>query len=101
VSGLAGTLLQARALWFAARPALNWVEMTIGIATGARFLLVAGLSWGKSLQEPNPARFLGALLTYLCGLALVVGLWPKPARATSVAVQNSASLLLRLRHADF
>ena len=61
-------------LWFAARPAPNWIEATIGIATGARFLLVAGLLWGKSLQEPNPARFLGALLTYLCGLALVVGL---------------------------
>jgi len=30
--------------------------------------------WGKSLEKPNPARFLGALLTYLSGLALVVGL---------------------------
>jgi len=61
-------------LWFATRPAPNWIEITIVVATGARFLLVAGLLWGKSLEKPNPARFLGALLTYLCGLALAVGL---------------------------
>jgi hypothetical protein len=61
-------------LWFAARPAPNWIEVTIAIATGARYLLVAGLLWGKSLEKPNPARFLGALLTYLCGLALAIGL---------------------------
>jgi len=61
-------------LWFAARPAPIGFEVTIAIATGARYLLVAGLLWGKSLEKPNPARFLGALLTYLCGLALAIGL---------------------------
>jgi uncharacterized membrane protein YecN with MAPEG domain len=61
-------------LWFAVRTQPGWIEVTIVIATAARFLLVAGLLWGKSLEKPNPARFLGALLTYLCGLALVIGL---------------------------
>lgn len=61
-------------LWFAMRPVPNWIAVTIVVATAARFLLVAGLLWGKSLQEPNPARFLGALLTYLSGLALAIGL---------------------------
>jgi uncharacterized membrane protein YecN with MAPEG domain len=61
-------------LWFAAHPAPTWIMAAIVIATIARFLLVAGLLWGSSLDKPNPARFLGAVLTYLCGIALVVGL---------------------------
>jgi uncharacterized membrane protein YecN with MAPEG domain len=61
-------------LWFATRPAPAWITATIVIATLARFALVAGLLWGKSLNRPNPARFAGALLTYLSGLALAAGL---------------------------
>ena len=61
-------------LWFAVRQRPGWIDVAIVVATAARFLLVAGLLWGKSLEKPNPARFLGALLTYLSGLALVVGL---------------------------
>jgi uncharacterized membrane protein YecN with MAPEG domain len=61
-------------LWFAMRPAPTWIAVTIVIATMSRFLLVIGLLWGGPLDKPNPARFLGALLTYLCGLALVAGL---------------------------
>ena len=61
-------------LWFASRPVPTWIEITIVIATAARYLIVAGLLWGKSLDKPNPARFIGALLTYASGLALVVGL---------------------------
>jgi hypothetical protein len=56
------------------RPAPTWITTAIVIATLARFLLVAGLLWGKSLNRPNPARFAGALFTYLSGLALAVGL---------------------------
>jgi len=62
-------------LWFALRPAPAWIAVTIVVATISRYLLVAGLLWGESLDKPNPARFLGALLTYLCGLALVAGLF--------------------------
>jgi uncharacterized protein len=61
-------------LWFATHPASGWISITIVIATIARFLLVAGLLWGPTLDKPNPARFLGALLTYLCGIALVASL---------------------------
>jgi uncharacterized membrane protein YecN with MAPEG domain len=61
-------------LWFATRPTPTWIEITIVAATLARFLIVAGLLWGKSLDKPNPARFIGAFLTYASGLALVVGL---------------------------
>ncbi|MGV7216485.1 MAPEG family protein [Bradyrhizobium sp. UFLA05-112] len=61
-------------LWFATRPAPGWIIVTIVVATIARFSLAAGLLWGKSLNRPNPARFAGALFTYLCGLALAVGL---------------------------
>ncbi|MCP3463696.1 MULTISPECIES: MAPEG family protein [unclassified Bradyrhizobium] len=61
-------------LWFATRPAPSWIIVTIVVATIARFSLAAGLLWGKSLNRPNPARFAGALFTYLCGLALAVGL---------------------------
>jgi uncharacterized membrane protein YecN with MAPEG domain len=61
-------------LWYAAHPAPLWITVTIVIATAARFALAAGLLWGKSLNRPNPARFAGALFTYLSGLALAAGL---------------------------
>lgn len=61
-------------LWFAMHPGPAWVSIVIVLATIARLLLVAGLLWGPSLDKPNPMRFLGALLTYLTGIALVVRL---------------------------
>ena len=61
-------------LWYATHPGSAWVSIVIVIATIARFLLVAGLLWGASLDKPNAARFLGAVSTYACGLALVVRL---------------------------
>ncbi|MBI5260972.1 MAG: MAPEG family protein [Bradyrhizobium sp.] len=62
-------------LWFATRPIPDWIAATIVVATVARYLLVAGLLWGGRLDRPNPARFLGALLTYICGMVLAVGLF--------------------------
>jgi len=61
-------------LWFATRPAPTWIVAAIIVATAARYLIAAGLLWGKSLDESNPARFLGALLTYIAGVVLVIGL---------------------------
>jgi uncharacterized membrane protein YecN with MAPEG domain len=61
-------------LWFAMHPAPLWVLVTIVLATLARVSLVAGLLWGPSLDQPTPARFVGALLTYATGLALAVRL---------------------------
>lgn len=61
-------------LWYATRPAPTWILVTIVLATVARFLLAGALLFGPSLNRPNPARFAGALFTYLCGLALAAGL---------------------------
>lgn len=41
-------------------------------ATVCRFLLVIGLTAWPSISRPNPARFVGALGTYLTGAALSV-----------------------------
>jgi len=57
-------------LWHGGHTPSTWITATIVVATAARFLLVAGLLGGSALDTPNPARFFGALLTYLCGLAL-------------------------------
>jgi uncharacterized protein len=61
-------------LWFATHPGPAWVSIMIVLATIARLLLAAGLLLGPSLDRPNPMRFLGALLTYFTGIALVVRL---------------------------
>ncbi len=61
-------------LWYATRPAPAWILVTIVLATVARFALAGALLFGPSLNRPNPARFLGALFTYICGLALAAGL---------------------------
>lgn len=61
-------------LWYATRPAPAWILVTIVLATIARFALAGALLFGPSLNRPNPARFLGALFTYICGLALAAGL---------------------------
>jgi uncharacterized membrane protein YecN with MAPEG domain len=61
-------------LWHGAHQPPAWIIATIVVATLARFLLVAGLLWGASLNKANPARFLGALLTYLCGGALAAAM---------------------------
>lgn len=61
-------------LWYATRPAPTWIVAVIVVATVARFALAGALLFGPSLNRPNPARFLGALLTYICGLVLAAGL---------------------------
>ena len=44
------------------------------LATLARVSLAVGLLWGPSLDKPTPARFVGALLTYVTGISLAVRL---------------------------
>ena len=61
-------------LWYATKPAPAWILATIVLATVARFALAGALLFGASLNRPNPARFLGALFTYICGLVLAAGL---------------------------
>jgi len=47
-----------------------WVQHTIIAATVCRVLLVVGMVFVGSMTRPNPVRFVGALGTYLTGLAL-------------------------------
>jgi uncharacterized membrane protein YecN with MAPEG domain len=61
-------------LWFAVHPGPVWVSVAIVLATLARVSLAVGLLWGASLDKPTPARFVGALLTYVTGIALAVRL---------------------------
>lgn len=57
-------------LWHGAHQPPAWIVATIVIATASRIVLVVGLLWISPLDKPNPARFLGAALTYLCGIIL-------------------------------
>jgi uncharacterized membrane protein YecN with MAPEG domain len=44
-------------------------------ATAARCLIVAGLLAWPSMAKPNPARFIGGVGTYACGIALCITLF--------------------------
>ena len=61
-------------LVLASRDPATWVLWCMGIATLGRCLIVAGLLLAKSLDDAHPLRFVGALSTYLGGLALCVAL---------------------------
>lgn len=63
-------------LWLGSHSPATWVVWTMVIATVCRFALVVGLLTCGPLTRPNPVRFLGALGTYLCGVALCVALLP-------------------------
>lgn len=49
-----------------------WVVWTVVAATVCRYLHAAGMIAYETLAKPNPLRFVGALGTYVTGLALVV-----------------------------
>lgn len=49
-----------------------WIVWTFGIVTFARYLIVAGILIPDTMDTPNPMRFVGALVTYLGGFALVI-----------------------------
>jgi uncharacterized membrane protein YecN with MAPEG domain len=55
------------------RPSPTIVGIIVA-ATICRCLLVIGLLAWPTMARPNPARFVGALGTYLCGTALCVAL---------------------------
>jgi uncharacterized membrane protein YecN with MAPEG domain len=50
----------------------TWMIATIVAATAARYLHAAGMVTCQTLAAPHPLRFVGALGTYVTGLALVV-----------------------------
>ncbi len=45
----------------------GWVIWCMILVTFFRYLLVVGIVFPKSMAEPNPMRFIGALGTYLTG----------------------------------
>ena len=59
-------------LFLGSRDPSTWAVWTMGIVTASRYLLAAGLLVGPTLATPHPARFIGALGTYVGGLALCV-----------------------------
>ncbi len=56
------------------RDPATWVLWAIGITTASRYLIAIGLAISPTLATPHPLRFIGALGTYLGGLALCVAL---------------------------
>ncbi len=55
-------------------PQPAWVMWLMVLVTACRYLVVAGLIVPKSMAEPNPVRFIGALGTYVFGLGLVAAM---------------------------
>ena len=50
----------------------TWVMWLMGLAVASRYLIVAGILMSPSLAKPQPLRFIGALGTYLTGIALCI-----------------------------
>jgi len=57
-------------LFLGSREPSAWVLWTMVAATVARYLHAAGMIFPATLAKANPLRFVGALLTYICGLLL-------------------------------
>jgi len=49
-----------------------WVLWVMGIVTACRYSIAIGILMSPTLDKPHPLRFIGALGTYLGGVALVV-----------------------------
>ena len=65
-------MLAVLMLAIAARGCTRWMVWTFIAATLFRYVHAAGMLLSPSLDRPQPLRFIGALGTYLSGLALVV-----------------------------
>ena len=62
-------------LYFGTHDPSRAILTLIVAATACRCLLVIGLLAWPTMADPNPARFVGALGTYLCGAALCLALF--------------------------
>ena len=54
------------------REPATWVLGTMWVAVASRYSLALGLILSPTLEKPHPLRFVGALGTYLAGIALCV-----------------------------
>jgi uncharacterized membrane protein YecN with MAPEG domain len=61
-------------LALASRGAGGWLAWVFAGFTVCRYLHAAGMTTGRSLAEPSPLRFAGALGTYVFGVVLAVAL---------------------------
>jgi uncharacterized membrane protein YecN with MAPEG domain len=66
--------LAALMLYLGSRPIAPWEIWVMVAVTLCRYLLVAGIILSPTLARPHPLRFVGALGTYLGGLALSLAL---------------------------
>ena len=68
-------MLAVLILFLGTQDAAPWLLWTMGIVTAARYLHAVGMLIGPGLDQVQPLRFVGALGTYLGGLALCVGVF--------------------------
>ena len=68
-------MLAVLILFLGSQNPASWVLWVGGIATLSRYLHAAGMLMGPSLDQVQPLRFVGALGTYLGGLALCVAVF--------------------------
>ena len=62
-------------LYHGAHNPAAWIVWTMVAATACRCLFVVGMVAPRTMATPNPARFFGALGTYVTGMALCVALF--------------------------
>ena len=56
-------------------PQPSWVWWFVVLVTGCRYLFAAGILLPKTMDKPNPMRFIGACGTYLFGLGLCLAIF--------------------------
>ncbi len=65
-------MLAVLMLLIGGRDPATWVLWVMWIVTASRYLHAAGMIFSPTLARPHPLRFIGAVGTYLGGLALCV-----------------------------
>ncbi|HXW84483.1 MAG TPA: MAPEG family protein [Candidatus Binataceae bacterium] len=50
----------------------TWALWVMGIAVASRYIFAAGILLSSTLEKPNPLRVIGAVGTYLSGIALSI-----------------------------
>ena len=68
-------MLAVLMLFLGTQGTASWVLWVMGLVTASRYLHVAGMLMGPTLDQVQPLRFVGALGTYLGGLALCVAVF--------------------------
>ena len=54
------------------RDPATWVLWTMALAVASRYQIAAGILLSSTIEKPNPLRFVGAVGTYLTGIALSI-----------------------------